>query len=89
MKRTHYSAEQIIRILRESETSGQSVEALCLKNNVSKATLHRWKNKYGGLSLAEAQRLRELEKENRELKALLADELLRCKALKIALEKNT
>jgi len=88
MKRTTYTAEQVIRILREAETSGLSAEALCLKNNISKATFHRWKRKYGGLSLAEAQRLRELEKENRELKALLADELLKSKALKIALEKN-
>jgi len=88
MKRTHTTAEQIIRILREAETSGSSVEALCLKNNISKATYSRWKKKYGGLRVAEAQRLRELEKENRELKWLLADELLKTKALKIALEKN-
>ena len=88
MKRTHTTAEQIIRILREAETSGSSVEELCLKNNISKATYCRWKKKYGGLSVAEAQRLRELEKENRELKWLLADELLNGKALKIALEKN-
>jgi putative transposase len=88
MKRTIYTAEQIIRILREAETSGENVEAFCLKHNISKSSFQRWKKKYGGMGLAEAQRLRELEKENRELKAMLADELLRSRALKIALEKN-
>jgi putative transposase len=51
-------------------------------------TFYRWKSKYGGMSLSEAQRLREMERENTELKKLLADQLLKNKALEIALEKN-
>jgi putative transposase len=51
-------------------------------------TFYRWRSKYSGMDLKEARRLRELEKENTELKKLLADELLRNQALKIALEKN-
>jgi putative transposase len=55
---------------------------------MSVQTFYRWRSKYGGMDLKEARRLRELEKENTELKKLLADELLRNQALKIALEKN-
>ena len=73
MKRTHTTAEQIIRILREAETSGSSVEALCLKNNISKATYSRWKKKYGGLGPSEVRRLKQLEEENAKLKKLVAD----------------
>ena len=89
MKNTVHTAEQIIRILREAETTGQSTEDVCLNNNISRGTINRWKRKYGGMGVPEVQRLRELERENGELKGLLADELLKNKALKIALEKNT
>jgi putative transposase len=88
MKRTVHTAEQIIRILREAETTGTSVEELCRQHNVGRPTFYRWKRKYGGMGVQEVQRLRELEHENGELKKLLADELLRNKALKMALEKN-
>lgn len=88
MKKTHHTTEQIIRILREAEATGQSNEEICRRHNISAQTFYRWKSKYGGMGLPEAQRLRELERENTELKKLLADELLRNKALNIALEKN-
>lgn len=88
MKKTHHTTEQIIRILREADASGQSNEEICRQHNISAQTFYRWKSKYGGMGLPEAQRLRELERENTELKKLLADELLRNKALNIALEKN-
>ncbi|MGF1453587.1 MAG: transposase [Opitutales bacterium] len=86
MKKTRHSTEQSIRILRESE--GLKVEEACRRHNISSPTFHRWKAKYGQMDVKEAQRLRDLEKENTELKKLLADELLRNQALKIALEKN-
>ena len=86
MKKTRRTTEQIIRILRESE--GLKVEDACRKHSVSTQTYHRWKAKYGGMGLAEAQRLRDLEKENAELKRIVADQLLENKALKIALKKN-
>ncbi|MEE4208722.1 MAG: transposase, partial [Parvularcula sp.] len=75
-----------IRILRSSE--GQTVEAVCREHGISQPTYHRWKAKYGQMDVREAQRLRDLEKENGELKKLLADQLLKARALEIALEKN-
>ena len=69
MKNTHHTTEQIIRILREAETRGQSHEEHCRQHNISSQTFYRWKSKYGGMGLTEAQRLRELERENTELKS--------------------
>ena len=79
MKKTRRTTEQIIRILRESEEL--SVDEACRKHGISAPTYHRWKAKYGGMGIKEAQRLRDLEKENTELKKLLADQMLKSKAL--------
>ena len=86
MKKTRKTTEQIIRILRDSE--GLSVDEACRKHEISAPTYHRWKAKYGGMGVKEAQRLRDLEKENSAQKKLLADQMLKSKALEIALEKN-
>ena len=88
MKKTRHTTEQIIRILREAEASERSNEEICRQHNISAQTYYRWKSKYGGMDLKEAQRPRDLEKENSELKKLLADQLLKTRALEIALEKN-
>jgi putative transposase len=88
MKKTRRTTEQIIRILREADSGELTHEELCRKHAISVQTCYRWRSKYGGMDLKEARRLRELEKENTELKKLFADELLRNQALKIALEKN-
>lgn len=88
MKKSRHTTEQIIRILREIEGSGQRTEDACRTHEISVQTYYRWKSKYGGLQLKEAQRLRELERENSELKKLLADQMLKARALEIALEKN-
>lgn len=87
MKKTRRTVEQIIRIIREAD-SGVSVEDICRRHNISTQSYYRWRSKYGGMDLKEAQRLRDLEKENSELKKLLADQMLKAKALEIALEKN-
>ena len=87
MKKKHHTTEQIIRILREAEGSQMKAEEVCRKHSISPQTYYRWKSKYGGMDLKEAQRLRELERENGELKKLLADQLLKTKALEMALEK--
>lgn len=87
MKKSRHSTEQIIRILREAD-AGATTEEVCRNHNISSQTFFRWRKKYGGMQLSEARKLKELEKENTELKKLLADELLRRKALEIALEKN-
>lgn len=72
MKRSRFSEEQIIGILREAE--GEStVKTVAAKHNVSEATLYTWKRKYGGMDVEEARRLRALEEENGRLKRIVAD----------------
>ena len=72
MKKSRFSEEQIIGILREGD--GEStVKAVCAKHNVSEATYYAWKRKYGGMDVKEARRLRGLEDENARLKRLVAD----------------
>lgn len=87
MKKSRHSTEQIIRILREAD-GGATTEEVCREHNISSQTFYRWRKKYGGMQVSEARKLRELEKENTELKKLLADQLLKTKALEIVLEKN-
>ena len=80
MKQKQHSTAEIIRILRQVE-SGRTVEDLCRDHNISKATFHRWRKKYGDMDLADARRLKELEKENTELKTILAESLLKNRVL--------
>ena len=80
MKQKQHSTDEIIRILRQSD-AGQPVEALCREHNISKATFHRWKRKYGDMDLADARRLKALEKENAELKQMLAEAMLKNRVL--------
>ena len=81
MKQKQHSTEEIIRILRQSDTD-QTVESICRESNISKATFHRWKRKYGDMDIADAKRLNELEKENAELKKMLAESMLENRVLK-------
>jgi len=81
MKQKQQSTEEIIRILRQSDTD-QTVESICRESNISKATFHRWKRKYGDMDIADAKRLKELEKENAELKKMLAESMLENRVLK-------
>ena len=80
MKQKQHSTAEIIRILRQVE-SGRTVEDLCRDHNISKATFHRWRKKYGDMDLADARRLKELEKEDTELKTMLAESLLKNRVL--------
>ena len=80
MKQKQHSTEEIIRILRQAEED-QTVEDLCREHNISKATCHRWKRKYGDMDRADAKRLKELEKENCELKKMLAESMLKIRVL--------
>ncbi len=80
MKQKQHSTEEIIRILRQAEED-QTVEDLCREHNISKATFHRWKRKYGDMDLADAKRLKELEKENGELKKMLTESMLKIRVL--------
>ena len=72
MKRSRFSEEQIIGILKEHE-AGVSVADLCRKHGVSDASIYNWKTRFGGMDVSEARRLKALEDENTRLKRLLAD----------------
>jgi len=86
MKRSRFTEDQIIGILKEHE-AGISVADLCRKHGVSDATVYKWKAKYGGMDVSEAKRLKALEDENGKLKKLLADAMLDNSALKDLLGK--
>jgi len=75
MKRSRFSEEQIIGILREQEAGAKTAE-VCRKHGISDATFYKWKARFGGLEVSEARRLRALEDENRRLKKLLAEAML-------------
>jgi putative transposase len=75
MKRSRFSEEQIIAILREQEAGSKTVE-VCRRHGVSEATFYKWKAKYGGLEVSDARRLKALEDENAKLKRLLAEAVL-------------
>jgi putative transposase len=85
--KSRFSEEQIINILNESKT-GILVEALCRKHNISKATLYKWKSKFGGMTISEAKRLKGLESENSKLKKLVAEQALDIVALKDVLSRK-
>ena len=87
MKQKQHSTEAIIRILRQSE-GDETVELICREHNISKATFHRWKRKYGDMDLADAKRLNELEKENSALKKMLAESLLKNRVLEVVNAKK-
>jgi putative transposase len=82
-----FSEEQIINILKETET-GAKVGGVCRKHNVAIQTYYSWKTKFGGMTVSDAQKLRALEDENRKLKRLVADYALDNVALKDLLSKK-
>ena len=87
MKRSRFSEEQIIGILKEHR-AGMSAVDLCRKHGISDATFYTWRSKYGGMEVSDAKRLKVLEDENRKLKKLLAEQLLDNSTLKEMLGKN-
>ena len=87
MKKSRFSTDQIIGILKEQE-AGVSPQELSRRHGVSRDTIYRWKAKYGGMDLSDARRLKELEDENRRLKHVVADLTLDNQALKAVLGKK-
>ena len=87
MKGKRYSTEEKVRILRDAD-GGKSIVDICREKNISDVTYHRWRKQFGHMDLNEAKRLKELERENTELKKMLADAMLAKKVLEYALEKK-
>ena len=87
MRKSRFSEEQIINILKSVE-AGQRVADACRAHGISEQTYHRWKAKFGGLDVNEARRLKALEDENRRLKAAVADLTLDNRMLKDVLAKK-
>ena len=87
MKRSRFSDEQIIGLLKEHQ-AGLSATELCREYGVSDATFYKWRSKYGGMDVSEAKRLKSLEEENGKLKRLLADAMLDVSTLREMLGKN-
>ena len=88
MKRSRFTQEQIIGVLKEHQ-AGASAADLCRKHGISDATFYTWRSKYGGLEVSEAKRLKALEDENAKLKKLLAESMLDVSTLRELLAKNS
>ena len=87
MKKSRFSEAQMIGVLREQE-AGAGTEDVCLRHGISQQRFYRWKSKYGGMEISDAQKLKALEDESRRLTKLLAESMLDVSALKDLLGKN-
>ena len=87
MRKSRFSEQQIIAILKQSE-AGAKTGDLCRQHGISAATFYAWRSKYGGMDVSEAKRLKQLEEENAKLKRIVADQALDITMLKDVLGKN-
>jgi putative transposase len=87
MKKTRFTENQIIAILKEGE-AGVQVKEICRKHGISDATYYNWKSKYGGMSVSDLKRMKEMEQELSQLKRMYADMALENRALKDLIEKK-
>jgi putative transposase len=87
MKKSRYTESQIIKVLNEVE-GGRKVKDVCREYGISDATYYNWKSKYGGMTVSDIRKLKDLEDENRRLKRMYADLSLQHEALKDIVEKK-
>ncbi len=88
MKQGQFTDEQIVALLQEATKGEKPINELCREKGISEATFYTWRKKFGGMQVKEAQRLKELEKENARLKRLLAERDLEIDCLKEVSTKN-
>lgn len=87
MKTSRFTEEQVIKALREQESKQKTVAQICKEMGISQGTFFKWKQKYSGMTVSEANRLRALESENARLKKLLSERTLELDALQDVLKK--
>lgn len=82
MRKSKFTEEQVVALLREAEKGEKSVEALCREKGITAQTYYRWRRKYGGVDTKDLKRMRELERENTRLKRIVGEQALDIAALK-------
>ena len=82
MRKSKFTEEQIVGLLREAEKAEKSIEALCREKGITPQSFYRWRKKYGGVDTKDLKRMRELERENTRLKRIVGEQALDISALK-------
>ena len=82
MRKSKFTEEQVVALLREAEKAEKPIEALCREQGIAAQTFYRWRQKYGGVDTKDLKRMRELERENTRLKRIVGEQALDISALK-------